>query len=123
MESRLTTGIDIIEIGRVNNALINWQQAFLKRVYTPAELKLCGTDPARLAGRFAAKEAVLKALDSQAVLCNWHDIEILAAPNGRPVLALHGRALEESVKLGLIQMDISLSHCREYAVAMAVGRC
>ncbi len=123
MDTNITTGIDIIEIARVKSAVNCWQAAFLNRVFTPCELKICGLNTERLAGRFAAKEAVLKALSYQSLICNWHEIEILAQDNGRPLLKLHGKAFEEFDKLGFVNMDISLSHSRDYAVAVAVGQC
>ncbi len=123
MDNGVTTGIDIIEIDRIKNAIDNWRQGFLSRVFTQPELNLCGNNAASIAARFAAKEAVIKALSYRTLLCNWHDIEILSQENGRPLLKLHGKALAESSKLGFKNMDVSISHCRKYAIAVVVGQC
>lgn len=123
MSNNLTAGIDIIEIERIRKAVDTWHTSFLNRVFTTGELEICQGSPARLAGRFAAKEAVLKALDPGAVTCNWHDIEILSAPGGRPVLKLHGKTGYEYRRNNNMNLDVSISHCLHYAVAMAVGQC
>jgi len=123
MSNSLTTGIDIVEIERIEKAVGTWHDLFLNRVYTPGELEICRGSPARLAGRFAAKEAVLKALDPETLTCNWHDIEILAAPGGRPVLKLHGKAGLEYSRKNIMNLDVSISHCRQYAVATVVAQC
>ena len=123
MQSSLSTGIDIIEIERIKQAVNTWHEAFLNRVFTRGELELCKGDPSRLAGRFAAKEAVLKTLSPYMLTCNWKEIEILASASGRPVLELSGRAVDEFNRKVIKNMDISISHCRQYAVAVAVSQC
>jgi len=114
-------GVDIIEIGRVRRAVERWGERFLKRVYTEAELSLCRGDSSSLAARFAGKEAVWKALGTRERGIGWRDIEVLAEPNGRPVVNLHRRARDYAEELGLTGMAISLSHSRDYAVAFVVG--
>jgi holo-[acyl-carrier protein] synthase len=119
----ITTGTDIIEISRIKDIVSNWKTAFLNRVYTPQELEICNNSPARLAGRFAAKEAVLKAINPRQTTWNWREIEILATPEGRPTVSLSGNILIESKKRGIRHFDVSISHCRDYAIAVAVAQC
>ena len=113
-------GVDIIEIGRIDRAISRWQDAFLKRIYTQAEMESY-RNVSSLAARFAAKEAVMKALGTGARGVNWRDIEILTNGDGAPLIRLHGRACERSKELGIAQFSISMSHSREYAVAFVVG--
>jgi holo-[acyl-carrier protein] synthase len=121
--SSITTGIDIIEIDRIREAINTWDSKFLNRVYTRSEQDICKQSNASLAGRFAAKEAVLKAINSSAFVCNWREIEILASANGRPLVKLHGNLSAECKKKGIKGFDVSISHCRDYAVAVAVAQC
>lgn len=123
MTDKVTTGIDIIEIGRIKEAVSSWNSAFLNRVYTPSELEACHNSPASLAGRFAAKEAVLKAINPAQLVCNWHEIEVLSASSGRPVVKLHGSIRLECSNKNMLNVDVSISHCRDYAVAVAVAQC
>ena len=113
-------GVDIIEIGRIDRAIARWNDSFLKRIYTRAELESHHNVPS-LAARFAAKEAVMKALGTGTRGTNWRDIEILANGDGAPAVILHGRALERSKEIGIARFYISLSHSREYAVAFVIG--
>lgn len=114
-------GVDIIEIARIEKALARWGERFLERVYTAAERELFHHRPAELAARFAAKEAVMKALGTGARGVAWREIEVLWARGGRPVVHLHGRAEARAQKLGLQELSLSLSHCREYALASVVA--
>ena len=114
-------GVDIIEIGRVREAVERWGERFLKRVYTEAEIDLCRESPSSLAARFAGKEAVWKALGTRERGIGWKDIEVLAEPDGRPMVNLYRGAKEYADELGLTGMSISLSHSRDYAVAFVVG--
>ncbi len=114
-------GIDIIEIARIEVAAREWGDRFLRRVYTDAELERYRGRSSSLAARFAAKEAVIKVLGTRERGIGWHDIEILADPNGRPRVTLHRRAKQQADDLGLGAVSISLSHSREYAVSFAVG--
>jgi len=123
MSNNLTAGIDIVEIERIQKAVDTWHDSFLNRVFTFGELEICHGSPARLAGRFAAKEAVLKALNPDIITCNWRDIEILASSSGRPLLKLHGKAVYEYNRKNIMSFDVSISHCQQYAVAMAVAQC
>ncbi len=114
-------GVDIIEIARVHKVIERWGDRFLRRVYTEPELNRYRGSPSSLAVRFAGKEAVVKALGTSESGIGWKDIEILAEPDGRPVVNLYRRAKEYADGLGLAGMDISLSHSREYAIAFVVG--
>ncbi len=115
------TGIDIIEIARINKAIARWGETFLHRVYTDSELRLYRKSLSSLAARFASKEAVMKLLGAGRNGVNWLEIETLAHPNGKPLLNLYGRAQSEANKLGVKEIAISLAHSKEYAVASAVG--
>ncbi len=112
-------GIDIIEISRISRAVERWGDAFLHRVYTQPELKKCGMNIPSLAARFSGKEAVIKALSTRSL--SLRDIEIISEPDGKPVVRLYGRAKIAARDKGFSSVNISLSHCREYACACAVG--
>jgi len=114
-------GTDIIEIARIEEAIARWGESFLQRVYTDPELRLYRNHPPSLAARFAAKEAVIKALRKPKKGGGWKEIEILSAPDGKPVVHLYGEAQEKASSLGLDALSISLSHSKDYAVAFVVG--
>ncbi len=118
----LRCGIDQIEIQRVEHGITRLGERFLNRFFTPGERADCGDKPHRLAARFAAKEAVSKALGTGIGVVSWQDIEIRCEPEtGRPTLHLHGAAAQVAAELGLTQWDISLTHTKEYASAVAVA--
>ncbi|MBI4287369.1 MAG: holo-ACP synthase [Chloroflexi bacterium] len=117
----ISAGVDIIEISRIQEALSRWGERFLSHIYLPAEVKLCRGKAPAFAVRFAGKEAVMKALGTGARGVGWRDIEVLADQRGKPVVHLHGRAEARARELGIAQMEISLSHSREYAVAFVVA--
>ena len=112
-------GVDIIEIARIKKAIDRWGPDFLKRVYTKPELELYLKNPSSLAARFSGKEAVIKTLNSGGI--GLKEIEILSDSSGKPRVRLYGKAQLKAKDLGLTSLDISLSHCREYAVACAIG--
>ncbi len=114
-------GVDIIEIPRIEAALNKFGERFLRRVYTELEAAFCRGRASELAARFAAKEAVMKALGTGARGLNWNEIEILPNHRGKPLVYLHGRARKRAEKIGLEGIDISMSHSREFAVAFVVG--
>jgi holo-[acyl-carrier protein] synthase len=117
----LRTGVDLLEISRLQTAIEKHGERFLARIYTHAERELCAGNPASLAARFAAKEAVAKALGTGLGLIAWTDIEILRADSGAPLLLLNGKANALAEKLGLCEWSLSLSHTHEYAVALVVA--
>ncbi|MCL2615623.1 MAG: holo-ACP synthase [Dehalococcoidia bacterium] len=112
-------GVDIIEISRIEDALQRFGQAFLERVFTSKEIALYKDKIPSLAARFAAKEAVIKALDAPGL--NPHEMEVTSADNGKPLLTLYGTARSKADELGIDVMHVSLSHSREYAVAFVSG--
>jgi len=117
----LSTGVDLLEIYRLEEALERHGGRFLARIYTIAEQELCAGNPASLAARFAAKEAVAKALGTGLGIVAWTDIEILRAESGAPVLRLSGKARSLADELGLGEWAISLSHTHQYAIATVVA--
>ena len=114
-------GIDIIEIARIEKAIYRWGENFLHRVYTDPELKLYHNKLLSLAARFAGKEAVIKALGPQTQGISWREIEILSDSGGKPSVRLYGKAQEQADSLGLDKLAISLSHSKEYAIALVAG--
>lgn len=114
-------GVDIIEIARIEKAIARWGERFLKRVYTEREVELCRNRAASLACRFAAKEAVTKALGISMRGMSWQEVETLANPSGQPVIYLHGKVQSRAEEIGLKQLAISLSHSRDYAIASVAG--
>ena len=117
----LRTGIDLVEIVRLEEAIRRHGRRFLERIYTPQELTEVGPNLASLAGRFAAKEAVAKALGTGIGLVAWREIEILPGPERAPLLHLHGAAARKAEELGLSTWSISISHTHQYAVAVATA--
>ncbi len=118
---KLKTGIDLIEISRIQAALDRYGERFLKRIFTPAEIVECQGRAEALAVRFAAKEAVVKALGTGIGPVIWHEVETLHKPSGEPYLILHGAADRIAKKLGLTEWSVSLSHSRENAVAIVIA--
>jgi len=115
-------GIDMVEIARIERAIARWGEGFLHRVYTDAELRLYHKKPSSLAARFAGKEAVIKALGApNKSLGGWKEIEILSDPSGKPLVHLYGKTQNQVNRLGLNGLAISLSHSKEYAIAIAAG--
>lgn len=114
-------GVDIIEIDRIKQVIARWGEKFLKRVFTPTELKLYRQKTSSLAARFAAKEAVFKSLGACDLGISWQDIEVLAETNGRPIVHLSGKAQLAARQLAIKEVALSLSHSEYYAVAFAVG--
>jgi holo-[acyl-carrier protein] synthase len=118
---QIFTGVDIIEIERMASVKPTIRTRFLERVFTSRELTECGGLDSSLAGRFAAKEAVVKALGTGIGPITWQEIEILRGQSGAPMLYLHGKAQKTADHLGIETWSVSISHSRTYAVAMAVG--
>lgn len=112
-------GVDIIEISRIEKAVARWGDSFLDRVFTQAEKEKYRTRPESLAARFAAKEAAVKALGCTEII--YRDIEIISEPGHRPEIKLLGRANILAGRLGITNLAVSLSHSRDYAVAVVSG--
>ena len=117
----LKTGIDIIEIPRIQAALLRHGDRFLERIFTPAEIAECHGLSNALAARFAAKEAASKALGTGIGPVSWIEIETLHDCNGEPRLTLHGKAEQVARYLGLTTWAVSLSHSRDNAIAVVVA--
>ncbi len=114
-------GTDIIEIDRIRQTIERWGDRFLNRVYTQEELSVYGHRPHSLAASFASKEAVMKVLGTGNRGVAWLEIETLFHPSGKPIIKLNGRAKKEADKLGIKEIDVSMSHSRKYATATAIG--
>jgi holo-[acyl-carrier protein] synthase len=112
----------MIEHERVESGIRRLGERFLNRFFTGGEREDCEDQPHRLAARLAAKEAVAKALGTGIGDVRWKDIEIrVNNPRKRPTLHLYGDAAKLGQELGLTQWDVSLTHAREYASAVAVA--
>ena len=115
------SGIDLVEIGRIQRAMDRFGARFLNRVFTQAEQEYCLRKRAAaesFAARFAAKEAAAKALGtgiSRGV--NWLDIEIIREPGGRPGLRFHGHAAHIAARMGVMNAALSLTHTADLAMA------
>lgn len=118
---RHTTGVDIVELDRVARVLARHPRRFLARIFTPAEAAHCRGRVSELAARFAAKEATMKALGTGVRGVSWRDIEVLPNRRGKPLLLLHGTAAARAERIGLTDLDISLTHGRDHAIAVVVG--
>jgi len=116
------TGIDLVEVPRFRQSVKRWGIRFLDRLFTPEELAYCRSykDPhEHLAVRFAAKEAMAKALGAP-VGMHWHDAEVLKEESGRPVFTLRGTVLAQADALGVGSVHLSLSHDAGIASAVVV---
>ncbi len=118
---KIKTGVDIIEIDRVRKCIEDTDGKFCERVYTKKEIEYCENKKSQkyqhYAARFAAKEAVFKAISvmlPNKYNINWNDIEILNDDNGRPYVNILNQDIQSE------DIDISISHCKEYAVASVV---
>jgi len=118
------TGIDLTEIGRIQQSVERYGQRFLNRVYTPAEQAYClrkRNSAESLAARFAAKEAGAKALGTGIQHgVNWLEIEVVREPSGKPTLRFHGRAAEFASRMGVTRAALSITHTKELAMASVV---
>lgn len=117
----LRTGVDLIEVARVARAVEQHGDRFLNRCFTPQELADAAALAPALAARFAAKEAVAKALGCGIGDVSWQEIEIRRDARRRPEVILHGAAQVLAHDLGLTEWAISLSHTHEHAVAFVVA--
>jgi len=116
----LRTGVDLIEISRIEEVIARHGRHYLERIYTPAELEQCGKRAESLAGRFAAKEAVAKAFGCGIGDIGWKEIEVLGDEQNAPILTLHGAAENLAKELGLTTWSVSISHNQSHSIAMVV---
>ena len=117
-------GIDVAEVNRIESAIRRYGQRFLQRVFTEIEIGYCQSKAnpfERFAGRFAAKEAAMKALGTgwnHGV--RWRDCEVARLPGGRPSILFHGKAAEIAAKLGVKHAALSITHTAEQALAQVI---
>lgn len=121
----LGIGVDIVECLRIAQMIERHGERFIERVYAPVEIEYCRSRRAatqHYAGRWAAKESVMKALGTGWVRgVNWTDIEIQNEPGGKPSVFFRGGVRDLVEALGIAEMQLTLSHCRSHAVAMALA--
>lgn len=117
----LRTGVDLIEITRIREAMERHGERFLSRVFTEVEQQECGGRAWSLAARYAAKEAVAKALGCGIGDVGWLDIEVRSDERKAPYLVLHGEGERMAKELGLTTWSLSLSHTGGQAVAFVVA--
>lgn len=119
------TGTDIVSVARVAGLIESAGTRFLQRWFTDAEIDYCSSmarPPLHFAARLAAKEAVVKALRApEDGPVPWRSIEIGREASGAPTVRLQGRVLETAVAHGIGPIHVSLSHCDDFAVAVAVA--
>jgi holo-[acyl-carrier protein] synthase len=118
------SGVDMVEIARIQDVLARYGDRFCRRVYLPAEILYCRrkrNSAESFAARFAAKEAAAKAFGTgiqQGI--GWRDIEVVRAPSGKPSLRFHGRAAALARRLGVRNAALSLTHTRTQALAQVL---
>jgi holo-[acyl-carrier protein] synthase len=119
--SRHEIGIDLIDIDRIVGVLQRFPDRFRLRVLTEREQRYVGRKVERMAGRWAAKEAISKVLGLGVRGVGWREIEVLPNRAGAPQVLLHGRAARRAEALELDEVTVSISHERRLAVAVAVA--
>jgi holo-[acyl-carrier protein] synthase len=121
----LGLGTDIVEIDRIRGMITRHGDHFIGRCFTPREIEYAGRhrdSAVRFAGRWAAKEAVVKVLGTGFVQgITFHDIEVVSLPSGQPTVELTGGAAAMAERLGIAQIQLTISHARDYATATAIG--
>jgi len=118
---KLATGVDLVDIARIREAIDRHGERFIARIFTEVEQRECGGRFSSLAARFAAKEAAAKALGRGIGDVSWLDIEIRGDENNAPHLYLHGEGEKMAKKLGLSDWSVSLSHTENQAIAFVVA--
>lgn len=121
----LETGVDLIEVNRVQAAIAQYGDRFLNRVFTAKELAYCRGRSHELAVRFAAKEALSKILGvgiQHRDGVHWREIEVVSGERGKPSVKLTGRAAQRAQEIGFKNFALSLSHSRDHAIAMVVAQ-
>lgn len=118
------SGIDIAEVPRIAESIKRFGDRFIRRVFTEGEIRYCEPKANRMeryAGRFAAKEAAMKAIGTGWNLgVRWRDVEVCRMPGGRPTIQFHGKAAEFADKLGSKHVALSISHTEQFAIAQVI---
>jgi holo-[acyl-carrier protein] synthase len=117
-------GTDLVEVERIREILRRHGHRFLQRLYTPGERVMAGDTPSVrfLAGRFAAKEAILKALGTGWIQgLSWTDIDVGRLPSGKPMVVLSGGCRQVAHELGIVRLEVSITHTSEHAAATAIA--
>ena len=117
----LSTGVDLVDIARIREAIDRHGERFIARIFTEAEQNECGGRLESLAARFAAKEATAKALGCGIGDVSWLDIEVIGDQNHAPHLYLHGEGQNLAKRMGLSNWSVSLSHTESQAIAFVVA--
>lgn len=118
-------GTDIIECERIKHMLVQHGERFTHHVYTEDEVRYCSRRKVaeqHFAGRWAAKEAVLKTFGTGWIAgIAWRDVEVVLLPGGKPTIRLHQGAAQKAAELGITEVLISISHCKSHATATALA--
>jgi holo-[acyl-carrier protein] synthase len=117
----IAVGVDIIEVERIRKVYEHHGERFLKRVFTELEVAQCRGKVARLAGRFAVKEAICKALGTGMHGVAWREMEVAQLYSGRPSVRLHGKARKRAEYLGINAFDVSIADLAQFSIAIAVA--
>ena len=117
----IAVGIDIIEVDRVRKVYEHHGERFLQRVFTEREIQQCRGKINRFAARFAAKEAISKALGTGIHGVAWREMEIVQLRSGRPTVRLHGKAKLRAEQLGISAFDVSMSDLAHFSIAIAIA--
>ncbi len=118
----ITVGIDLVSTDEVGDSLRMHGDRYLQRVYTQGELRDCGSDVQRLAARFAAKEATMKALGRTGEPLPWRSIAVRRDASGRPSLELSDAAASLAERRGVVELAVSLTHERGLAGAVVLAK-
>ncbi len=118
---KLATGVDLIDIARIREAIERHGDRFVSRIFTEVEQRDCGGRISSFAARFAAKEAVSKALGCGIGDVSWLNIEIRSDEKKAPHLVLHGDGERLAKELGLLNWSVSMSHTESQAIAFVVA--
>ncbi len=116
-----SVGVDAVEIARIAAAIERFGERFLQRVYTEREIAYCRGRVPELSARFAAKEAISKALGTGIRGIHWREMEVLPDRRGKPLVYLHGQAARRARELELSEFAVSLTHAQELAIAVVVA--
>lgn len=122
--STFKSGVDLCSPSRIKKAVVRHGERFLRRVFTEQEIEYCSSKSnpyPSYAARFAAKEAAMKLLGAGLSKVGFSEVEVVNLESGKPTIIFHGRAKELASRLGVLRVDLSLSHEKDMAIAMAVA--